>query len=150
MEHHNSNQCNTNNQFSLDKFFDEVLGNFEGVFGRDMNPISHSMPHVNVIDGETAYNLEIAAPGRSKSDFTISLEKNILTVGTNKEEEVEESKKEDKFIRKEFTKKSLKRSFNLPENVDKENISAKYINGILTLEIPKVIEAEINQKIEIK
>lgn len=144
-----NNQCNTNNQFSLDKFFDEVLGNFEGVFGRDMNPISHSMPNVNVIDAEASYNLEIAAPGRSKSDFTISLEKNILTVETKKEEATE-PKTEEKFIRREFSKRSLKRSFNLPENVDKENISAKYINGVLSLEIPKVIEAEINQKIEIK
>jgi len=149
MKHHNNNQCNTNNQFSLDKFFDEVLGNFEGVFGRDMNPISHSMPHVNVIDGETTYVLEIAAPGRSKSDFSINLEKDILSVETKKEE-VTASKKEEKFIRREFSKTSLKRSFNLPENVDKENISAKYVNGILSLEIPKIIEAEINQKIEIK
>lgn len=150
MKHRNSNQCNTNNQFSLDKFFDEVLGNFEGVFGRDMNPISHSMPHVNVIDGDASYGLEIAAPGRSKSDFIISLEKNILTIGTKEKEEAKETEKEDKFIRKEFLKQSLKRSFNLPENVDKENISAKYINGILSLEIPKAIEEEINQKIEIK
>ena len=148
MKHHN-NQCNTNNQFSLDKFFDEVLGNFEGVFGRDMNPISHSIPNVNVIDGETAYKLEIAAPGRSKSDFTINLEKNILTVETKPEENTA-SKEGEKFVRREFSKRSLKRSFNLPENVDKENISAKYINGILSLEIPKVIEAEISQKIEIK
>ena len=151
MKHNNSNHCNTkrNSAFTLDKFFDDVLGNFEGVFGRDMNPINHGTPHVNVIDEDEQFKLDIAAPGWSKSDFNIHLDKNILTVETKVEEKAEK-KEGERVIRKEFSKKSLKRSFTLPENVDKENISAKYINGILSIGIPKIVEAEVSKTIEIK
>lgn len=145
------NNCNTkyNSPFSLDKFFDEVLGNFEGVFGKDMNPLSHSMPNVNVIDEADQFKLGVAAPGWSKSDFSIHLDKNILTVETQAEDKAE-NKEGERVIRREFSKKSLKRSFTLPENVDKENISAKYINGVLSIGIPKIVEAEIIRTIEIK
>jgi HSP20 family protein len=151
MKHNNSNHCNTkqNNPFTLDKFFDDVLGNFEGVFGRDMNPVSHNIPNVNVIDEEGQFKLDIAAPGWSKSDFSIHLDKNILTIET-KVEDTAEKKEGERVIRREFAKKSLKRSFTLPENVDKENISAKYINGILSIGIPKIIEKEVVKTIDIK
>lgn len=151
MKHNNSNHCNTkrNSAFTLDKFFDDVIGSFEGVFGRDMNPVGHNIPNVNVIDEDEQFKLEIAAPGWSKSDFSIHLDKNILTVETKIEADTA-TKDGERVIRKEFSKKSLKRSFTLPENVDKENISAKYINGILSIGIPKIVEAKITKTIEIK
>ncbi len=148
---HNHKHCSPNNRnaFTFDKFFDEVIGNFEGIFGRDMNPVGHTIPKVNVIQNDNEYLLEIAAPGWSKSDFNVHLDKNVLTIEAQKNLD-EGSKEGEKFIRKEYSNNSLKRSFNLPENTDKENISARYINGILTLTIPKVLEADIQHKIEIK
>ncbi|MGK0391542.1 MAG: HSP20 family protein [Maribacter sp.] len=151
MKHNNSNHCNTkgNSPFALDKFFDDVLGNFEGVFGRDMNSVNHGTPHVNVIDEDEQFKLEVAAPGWSKSDFSIHLDKNILMVETKVEDKIE-TKEGERVIRREFAKKSLKRSFTLPENVDKESISAKYVNGILSIGIPKIVEKEIVKTIDIK
>lgn len=142
--------CNTHkNNNNLDKFFDDLLGGFEGIFGKDMKPLEHSSPKTNVIEKDDAYVLEIAAPGWSKSDFDIHLDKNILTVEVN-QEKLAEPKEGKRFVRKEFSKRSLKRSFHLPENADKDNIGAKYSNGVLHISIAKLVEATISHKIEIK
>jgi len=77
----------------------------------------------------------VSAPGRVKEDFQINVEKGQLTVGFDKKEE---TKSEDyKTIRKEFSFKSFKRSFNLDDRIDTDNIQAKYENGVLRLLLPK-------------
>lgn len=94
-----------------------------------------SSPMVNVIENEKDYTLEVAAPGMDKKDFKIELNNNILNISSEKKEE-KESKKEN-FMRREFSYTSFCRSFEIPEEVDAENIKANYENGILTIEIPK-------------
>ncbi len=144
-----SNHCNTKrNNNSVDKFFDEFLGGLEGVFGRDMNPTNHSIPNTNIIENEGDYKLEMAAPGWSKSDFKIHLDKNTLTIETREEAKANEDL-EGKYRRREFRHGALKRSFTLPETVDKDNISAKYLNGILSVTIPKVLKEEIIKEVKI-
>lgn len=94
-----------------------------------------SSPMVNVIENEKEYTLEVAAPGMNKKDFKIELNNNILNISSEKKEE-KESKKEN-FMRREFSYSTFCRSFELPEEVDAENIKAKYEDGILTIGIPK-------------
>lgn len=97
------------------------------------------LPVVNIKDNEANFELELSVPGRKKADFKIEIDKDVLTIST--EEKTDEVKKEEKFTRREFTLKSFKRAFTLPNTIDAENIKAKYENGILRFELPKRAEA---------
>ena len=101
-------------------------------------------PPVNIIDKEASYSIELAAPGFEKSDFNVKLDTNILTISTEKKEGNETNT--DKVIRSEFSYKSFKRSFTLDEKIDTENISAKYENGLLKLELPKKEKVKASAK----
>ena len=90
---------------------------------------------VNIKETEKNYSIEIVAPGFEKTDFKISLEKQLLTISAEKKNEVKEEN--EKQIRKEFIYHSFKRSFTLDEKTDGTNIDAKYVNGVLTLNLPK-------------
>ncbi len=61
----------------------------------------HSLPAVNIVEGKDEYRIEVAAPGLNKEDFKISLENNVLTVSSEKEEKHEE--KEERVMRREFS-----------------------------------------------
>jgi HSP20 family protein len=95
---------------------------------------------VNVKENEQAYLLELVAPGLEKEDFKVNLENNLLTVSAEKKEETENTN--EKHIRREYKYQSFKRSFTVDENIDVENISAKYVNGVLTLNLPKKVEVK--------
>lgn len=95
---------------------------------------------VNIKETEKEYLLEIVAPGLAKEDFKISLEKNTLTVAVeNKDETVNEN---EKFIRREYKQSAFKRSFTVDEKIDAEAVSAQYVNGVLTLNLPKKVDVK--------
>lgn len=98
----------------------------------------NSVP-VNVKETAKSYLLEVAAPGFEKSDFNINLEQQVLTISAGKKEEGKEDADNgiSKMIRREFRLNSFKRSFTLDDKIDATNIDASYINGILTLNLPK-------------
>jgi HSP20 family protein len=93
-------------------------------------------PKTNVSKFDEYYHIEMAAPGRSKEEFSIKLEEDILTVSYEFRHDENKGPEDFKFIRKEFENGSFTRSFTLPETTDKEKISAKYENGILSINIP--------------
>jgi HSP20 family protein len=104
------------------------------------------MPAVNVVDNECNYEIEIAAPGFDKNDFKVMVENGILNILAETSQEEEEKNKN--YTRKEFSKRSFRRSFTLPENVKDEEVSAKYADGVLRLfldktEIEPVLKREI-------
>lgn len=109
-----------------------------------------SVPAVNTKETEEAYVLEIAVPGMQKEDINVDLDNNLLTISSEKEEEKEE-KDGEKITRREFSYSSFNRSFQLPENIDTEAISANYSDGLLKLSLPKTepIQAENKKHIEI-
>lgn len=122
---------------------DSVLG------GKDMFELSRNQktitPAVNVKETKEGYTLELVAPGIAKEDLRIEVVKNLLTISYEEQEEKEETS--DKYLRKEFGYRSFKRSFTLPELANKEDITASYAHGVLSLyiakkevEAPKLIE----------
>jgi HSP20 family protein len=94
-----------------------------------------NMPAVNIKETEKNYEVELALPGYDKKDFEISIDNGLLTVSGEKSEETE--KKEDNYTRREFGFNSFSRSFNLPSNINEENIDANYADGVLKLTIAK-------------
>lgn len=114
----------------LPNMFDQVFNDWAG------GSVQHHAPAVNVKEDKEAFRLEVAAPGYTKTDFNIQLDHNLLTISSERKHEAEE--KAEGYTRKEFSLKSFKRSFNLPENtIDADKINAKYENGILSIELPK-------------
>ena len=125
-------KVNNNGHKSLTNFVDEFFQGFPAGLGREE---SLGFPPVNVHETAEAYHLELAAPGRTKEDFKLTVDNGQLVVGFEKKEETKTE--EYKTIRKEFSFKSFKRSFNLDDRIDAGNIQAKYENGVLKLLLPK-------------
>ena len=126
-----------NNQLSrsFDGLMKDLFNEFPSNLGKTVREDVLHFPPVNILDTAGSYQLEIAAPGLEKADFNVKLENNLLTISTEKKEEKTASA--EKMIRREFSQRSFKRSFTIDEKIDAENISAKYENGILKLELPK-------------
>ena len=103
-----------------------------------------SMPAVNVKETDDQFDLELAVPGMSKADFNIEIDADVLTISSEKKvsKESKEDNKEGRFTRREFRYNAFKRSFNLPDTVDNTNIVANYVDGILSVVIPKKEEAK--------
>lgn len=127
--------------FDDDFFGKAFLSNF---IGND----ERSIPNVNVSETENDYRIEVAAPGLEKKDFNVDIEKNILTISSQQENQQTDDDKN--YIRREFNYFAFKRSFSLPEHVEQDKISASHKNGILEVVIPKREEAREKPKRQIK
>lgn len=125
------------------RFFPSIVDEF---FGRDFIPdlfefqTGVNMPSVNVIEGKDDFKIEVAAPGLNKEDFKIDLDNNVLTITSEREEKNEDENQ--RYMRREFSYSSFKRSFSMPQSVDASNIKATHNNGVLTITIPKREEAK--------
>lgn len=92
-------------------------------------------PSINVKETDTIHQIQVSAPGYKKENFKIDIDENILTISNEFKEEIKNENQ--KFTRKEFRRSSFTRSFYLPENLKTDEISAKYEDGILYIDIPK-------------
>jgi HSP20 family protein len=129
---------------SFDGLMKDLFNEFPSTFSKTVREDVLHFPPVNIHENPNSYELQIAAPGFDKADFNVKLENNLLSISTEQKEEKQEETA--KVIRKEFSYKSFKRSFTIDEKIDAENISAKYENGILKLELPKKEVAKVVAK----
>ena len=107
-------------------------------------------PAINVIETDKAYKLELAAPGMTKEDFSVE---NNLVISMEKKAENKEEKKDGRYLRREFSYSKFQQTMILPDNVDKDHISAQVENGVLNIELPKLSEEEVkkpDRTIEVK
>lgn len=116
----------------LEKMFNPLYQDLFSPSGFDSTAVA---PAVNVLETAEYFQIELAAPGLTKEAFNIKLEKEVLSISTEKKEDVKAEGM--KYTRKEFGYHSFKRSFNLPEIADQENITAEYKEGILFVTILK-------------
>lgn len=129
----------------VDELFTELPVLFNNGFNNSLR--KESVP-VNVKETESSYELEVVAPGFDKADFNVNLEQQLLTISAEKQ--ASEQEKKEKHIRKEYSFRSFKRSFTLDDKIDATNIEASYINGILRLNLPKLVTVKASKAIEIK
>jgi len=125
----------------VDDFFSEVPALFNESFNKS---VSNVFVPVNVKESEGSYQLDVVATGFDKGDFKINVDGNILTVSAEKK--AEEKKESEKQVRNEYKYRSFKRSFTLDEKTDAAGIEASYINGVLTLNLPK--KAEVKEAVK--
>lgn len=118
--------------------FYSVFDSFFGDEGNMTPEISKSTPAVNVRENDQAFVVDVVAPGRKREDFKIKLDKDMLTISSEMKESHEEKDANDKIIRSEYRSSSFSRSFSLPQNIDVESIEAKYEDGLLKVNLPKL------------
>lgn len=99
---------------------------------------SSSLPAVNIREDEKRFILDLAVPGMDKKDLKIDIDEDILTISSEVKSESEEEK--EGYKRKEFSYTSFCRSFQLPDNVNREKIEAAYKDGVLSVTLPKLEE----------
>ena len=116
----------------------------------NVNSIGTSIPAVNIQETEESFSVEVAAPGKTKEDFNIELENDVLTISSEDKKENESTERNGRYTRKEFSYSTFKRAFSLPDSVDSEKISAQYNNGVLEILLPKREEAKVQAKRMIK
>lgn len=140
----------------MDSMFDDGL----------MMPVYHAQnrnaaPACNVLEDETAYTIQVAAPGLTKEEVSVKLDEDealVISMQKKEEKREEEAPKSEetsesrevakvdhkpvRYLRREFMHQSFAQRMLLPEDADKEKISAKMENGMLEVVIPKIKEEE--------
>lgn len=123
----------------INNLFDDFFGNLASA-----NEFAHLTTPVNIHETSDGFHLELNAPGRTKDDFKINVEKGLLTISSEQKNETEN--KTYKTLKREFSVKSFKRSFNLDDNINVDAIKAKYDAGVLNIYLPKKEEVKIQAK----
>ena len=118
---------------------------FNDLFDMDWTP-RHvtTAPAVNVKENDKAFTMEVGAPGLQKEFCKVNIdnEGNLVVKIENKAEHEEKSCKDESekyhYVRREFSYANYEQTYILPDEVDKEHISAKVEDGILSIELPKL------------
>ena len=94
-----------------------------------MEKTNATAPAINIRETETNYEIEVAAPGMTREDFTIKIENNNqLVVSMEKKHEQKEDKKEEgRYLRREFSYTRFQQAMILPDDVVKEKIQARML-----------------------
>ena len=125
---------------SLSPWFDDWFGRDFPSFFNSGFQTGLSVPAVNITESPDAFLVELAVPGMKKSDFNINLDNGLLTISS--QVQTEDNENAENYTRKEFSYRSFKRTFTMPDSVNGEKISAKYLDGILAITLPKRDDAK--------
>jgi HSP20 family protein len=124
----------------FDKFFSDMLGGLPSVSVFNDIQTNSSFPKINVSETDKEYNVEVAVAGFDRDDIKLELKDNILYISADKKEEHEEDGKN--YLRKEISSRSFKRAVRFPCQIMSEEAKAKHENGIINVNIKKVVEPE--------
>ena len=118
---------------------------FNDFFDTEYMPRANSTaPAINVKETDKAYVVELAAPGMKKEDFNVHInDEGNLIIKMEKKDEKKEEDKSARYLRREFSYSKFEQTLLLPDDVKKEDITAKVEHGVLTVELPKVVEEKV-------
>jgi len=115
-------------------FFDGVTPSMNSGMGKTF------APRVNISEDEKSYHIEAELAGLKKEDIKLQCdENNTLSIRAQRKEENKEDKKN--YHRVERFSGTFYRSFQLPENVDRENIKAEMQDGVLHIDLQKTAKS---------
>ena len=101
-------------------------------------------PAINVLESEDKYQVEVAAPGMTKEDFDVNInDEGDLTIKMENKHETTDENKKAHYLRREFSYSKYEQTLILPDDVDKENIAARVADGVLTIELPKIVQKQV-------
>ena len=114
---------------------------FNDFFDNDwMEKANATEPAINVVEHEKDYTVEVAAPGMTKEDFNIYVDDEGNRVIAMEKKNEKKDEKKGRYLRREFSYTKFQQAMILPDDVDRNKISAKVENGVLEVELPKVPE----------
>ena len=141
---HELTERNVHNDYD---FFDEAMNELFPFFGYNRRRRTQNYMRTDVKENEKEYVMEVELPGLEKKDIGLSVKNGYLNISVQKSES--EKDENEKYIRRERSF-SCSRSYYIGD-VSKEEIRAKYENGILRVSIPKEQPKEpVSDKIEIE
>ncbi len=119
---------------------------FNDFFDTDFMPrTSATAPAINVKESADDYEVEVAAPGMTKEDFNVHLnQEGDLHIKMESKKEHTDDNKKAHYLRREFAYSKFEQTLILPDDVDRNNISARVADGVLTVTLPKVKKEEQN------
>ena len=119
---------------------------FNDFFDTDFMPRTNATaPAINVKETEHDYTVELAAAGMKKDDFNINIDADgNLHIKMEKKNEQKEEEKKEHYLRREFSYTNYQQTYSLPDDVEKDGISAKVEDGILSIVLPKIKKNEAN------
>ncbi len=103
----------------------------------------------DIYEKDNTYYVEMDLPGFAKNEINIECNKGNLVVTVEKETKEEDSSSDKKYLRKERTYGKYSRSFYLGD-INEDAIEAKYVDGTLYINIPKINENENKKLIDIQ
>ncbi len=127
------------NQDFMPTLFNELM---------NWNDTTYSTPRMNIMETKDNYKLELCIPGLTKEDVKLSIDADGNLVVEMVKETKNEKKEEMRYLRHEFSVEHFRQTVMLPEDIHKEQISAKVENGILDIVIPKVTVEEKKQAMQ--
>jgi HSP20 family protein len=126
------------------RIFDPLISDtFDAMFRRFMTPLrmDFQIPvedmRVDVTESGESYKVTADLPGVSKDDINVSIDGNMVTIEAEMKRSKETTDKSGKVLRSERYSGLMSRAFTLTQDVDDTKASAKYEDGVLTLELPK-------------
>lgn len=124
---------------------------FNDFFDTDFLPkvnTNTTAPAINVIEKKNEYDVELAAPGMTKEDFKVSLDedRNLVVELDKKVEKTEENKDCGHYLRREFSYTKFHQTLLLPDDVNRDTISATVENGVLKVVLPKLQPQEMKKE----
>ena len=141
--------------YSIDRRNSWLPSIFSNLFDDDFTVMparQFASPAVNIKESEKEFEIDIAAPGMTKEDFSVRVDNDEeLVIALDKKEEKNE--KGTTYLRREFSYTSYHQSFSLPENINLEAIRAEMVNGVLHITLPKLQEVKqvpASRQIEVK
>ena len=115
---------------------------FNGLFNEgNMQKANTTAPAINVKESLTKYTVELAAPGMRKDDFEVNLNENG-DLHIKMENKHQPEQEEPVYLRREFSYAKFEQTLILPDDVNKEKISASVADGVLTIQLPKMQQEE--------
>ena len=133
----------------MDRLFDEFWRGFGQPALAEVGRAVEVFPRLDITEDEKAYHISAELPGMEEKDISVDISEGLLNIRGEKREEKEE--KERTYYRRERSFGSFQRAIPLPGSVDEDKIEAHFKNGVLTVDLPKLPEAESKAKrIEVK
>lgn len=140
----NNDLVTKTNSIFFDPFFDPF---FDFDFPRTERNNLKTL-RTDIVEEEDSYVLSMQVPGYKKEDINLDLENGYLTITASKESKVEDTKK---YLRREISYSTCKRSFYVGDNLTEDDISASMKDGILEIKVMKKVDKpKETKRIEIK
>lgn len=129
----------------LDNAFNEFLNNNRAA------RVQTTTPAINVKKNQAGYEIEMAAPGMTKDDFYVSVDKDgVLNIKMEHKDENQQESDAVRYLRREFSYANFEQRLQLPDDVDRDKIMARVEDGVLRIGLPRKTEKEkITKNIEV-